>query len=257
MLNDCLIFYKDQILPFDCYFCYFTASFFFRFTPWRPHTHNGVQSFLKSHLKLLCSYDFTNSISCYKEQDIWFSFCVKIVPQRTVKRRSMVRFSSIHLLIQVWKGWIWLFSNLVENLVKLVKRKVFKCDFKSGLTPVLTLSQLLFTFQQLSSRFLQNLFYLFFRHSLLVWEPGLVDHMETGGALSPIYLIYNNPIPIREGRLSPLYKYFIPGVIEIRDKRCKLLMYCHQYSFGGKYDLIQLHRQIIHQNDGIIHEKLI
>ena len=29
--------------------------------------------------------------------------------------------------------------------------------------------------------------------------------------------------------------------------------------FGGKYDLIQLHRQIIHQNDGIsiIHEKLI
>ena len=77
------------------------------------------------------------------------------------------------------------------------------------------------------------------------------------GALSPIYLIYNNPIPIREGRLSPLYKYFIPGVIEIRDKRCKLLMYCHQYSFGGKYDLIQLHRQIIHQNDGIFIRNLL
>ena len=30
-----------------------------------------------------------------------------------------------------------------------------------------------------------------------------------------------------------------------------------QYIFGGKYDLIQLHRQIIHQNNGIIHEKLI
>ena len=28
-------------------------------------------------------------------------------------------------------------------------------------------------------------------------------------------------------------------------------MYCHQYFFGGKYDLIQLHRQIVHQNDGI------
>ena len=82
---------------------------------------------------------------------------------------------------KVWKGWIWLSSNLVENLVKLVKRKVFKCDFKSGLTPVLTLSQLLFTFQQLSSRFLQNLFYLFFRHSLLVWEPGPLDHMGIGG----------------------------------------------------------------------------
>ena len=28
--------------------------------------------------------------------------------------------------------------------------------------------------------------------------------------------------------------------------------------FGGKYDLIQLHRQIVHQNDGISdHEKLI
>lgn len=41
------------------------------------------------------------------------------------------------------------------------------------------------------------------------------------------------------------------GVIEIREKQYKSLMYCHQYFFGGKYDLIQLHRQIIHQNDGI------
>ena len=32
-------------------------------------------------------------------------------------------------------------------------------------------------------------------------------------------------------------------------------MYCHQYFFGGKYDLIQLHKQIMHQNDG--HEKFI
>ena len=28
-------------------------------------------------------------------------------------------------------------------------------------------------------------------------------------------------------------------------------MYYHLYCFGGKYDLIQLHRQIIHQNHGI------
>ena len=28
-------------------------------------------------------------------------------------------------------------------------------------------------------------------------------------------------------------------------------MYCHQYFFGGKYNLIQLHRQIIFLNDGI------
>ena len=28
-------------------------------------------------------------------------------------------------------------------------------------------------------------------------------------------------------------------------------MYWHQYFFGGKYDLIQLHRQIIYQNDAI------
>ena len=28
-------------------------------------------------------------------------------------------------------------------------------------------------------------------------------------------------------------------------------MYCHQYFFGDKYDLIQLHRQIEGQNDGI------
>ena len=28
-------------------------------------------------------------------------------------------------------------------------------------------------------------------------------------------------------------------------------MYCHQDFVGGKYDLIQLHRQIIHQNDWI------
>ena len=46
-------------------------------------------------------------------------------------------------------------------------------------------------------------------------------------------------------------KYSATGAIETRDKRYKLLMYCHQYFFGGKYDLIQLHRQIIRQNDGI------
>ena len=28
-------------------------------------------------------------------------------------------------------------------------------------------------------------------------------------------------------------------------------MYCHQYFFGGNYDLIQLQRQIVHQNDGV------
>ena len=29
-------------------------------------------------------------------------------------------------------------------------------------------------------------------------------------------------------------------------------MASQQYSFGGKYDLIQLHRQIIHQNEKLI-----
>ena len=38
-----------------------------------------------------------------------------------------------------------------------------------------------------------------------------------------------------------------PGVIEKRDKRPTVAM----YFFGGKYDLIQLHRQIMHQNDEI------
>ena len=37
-----------------------------------------------------------------------------------------------------------------------------------------------------------------------------------------------------------------PGIIEIRPTVA-------MFFFGGKYDLIQLHRQIIHQND----EKLI
>ena len=32
--------------------------------------------------------------------------------------------------------------------------------------------------------------------------------------------------------------WYKSGVIEIRDKRNKLLVYCHQYIFGGKYDLI-------------------
>ena len=40
-------------------------------------------------------------------------------------------------------------------------------------------------------------------------------------------------------------------VIDIKDTWYKSLPYCHQYFFGGKYDLIQLHRQIIHQNDGV------
>jgi len=34
--------------------------------------------------------------------------------------------------------------------------------------------------------------------------------MGTGGALSPIYLIYNNPFPIREGRLSPTLEILCP-----------------------------------------------
>ena len=42
-----------------------------------------------------------------------------------------------------------------------------------------------------------------------------------------------------------------PGVIDIRDKRYKSLMYCHQYYFCGKYDLIQLHRQILQKIVGI------
>ena len=36
------------------------------------------------------------------------------------------------------------------------------------------------------------------------------------------------------------------GVIEIRDKGYKSLMHCHQYFFGGKYDLIQLSTQTIY-----------
>ena len=48
-------------------------------------------------------------------------------------------------------------------------------------------------------------------------------------------------------------------VLLTTDRRAyDLAMYCHQsllctatnFCFGGKYDLIQLHRQIIHQNDG-------
>ena len=55
--------------------------------------------------------------------------------------------------------------------------------------------------------------------------------------------------------------YFINSFLaskmgQIRGNRGKgwvatVAMYCHQYCFGGKYDLIQLHRQIIHENDGI------
>ena len=53
---------------------------------------------------------------------------------------------------------------------------------------------------------------------------------------------------------SSFQRCLIPGVIEIRDKQPTVAMYCHGIPpifFGGKYDLIQLHRQIIHQNDGI------
>ena len=34
-------------------------------------------------------------------------------------------------------------------------------------------------------------------------------------------------------------------------------MYCNQYFFGGKYDLIKLHKQIIHQNDGLSMRNLL
>ena len=48
-----------------------------------------------------------------------------------------------------------------------------------------------------------------------------------------------------------------PGEIEIRDKLYKSLMYCHQYCFSGTYDQIKLHKQIIHQNDGISMRNLL
>ena len=80
----------------------------------------------------------------------------------------------------------------------------FKCNFKIYLTPMLTLSQLLFTFQQLSSRFLQNLFLFIFSSQFAGMRARPGGTYGDRGALSPIYLIYNNPILIREGRLSPL-----------------------------------------------------
>ena len=52
----------------------------------------------------------------------------------------------------------------------------------------------------------------------------------------------------------PSKKSSNPVVTEIRDKWPTVAMYCHGIPtifFDGKYDLIQLHRQIIHQNDGI------
>ena len=46
---------------------------------------------------------------------------------------------------------------------------------------------------------------------------------------------------------------YLPSTRGNRDKGkvTTVAMNCHQYFFGGKYDLIQLQRQIIHQNDGI------
>jgi hypothetical protein len=136
---------------------------FFRFTPWCPLTHNGVQSFLKSHLKLLYSYDFTNYFSKLSKEPL-------ILLRLTIVAYCQCKGSHTSR---------WKFFG--RTLMKMFKASNFKCDFKIGLTPVLTLSQLLFTFHQLSSRFLQNLFYLFFRHSLLVWEPGPLDYMGTVG----------------------------------------------------------------------------
>ena len=88
--------------------------------------------------------------------------------------------------------------------MKLFKAPNFKCDFKIYLTPVLRLSQLLFTFQQLSSRFLQNLFLFIFSSQFAGMRDRPIGPYGDRGALSPIYLINNNPILIREGRISPL-----------------------------------------------------
>ena len=156
-------FLQRSDLTFWLLFLLLYSILFFRFTPWRPLTHNGVQSFLKSHLKLLYSYDFTNYFSKLSKEPL-------ILLRLTIVAYCQCKGSHTSQ---------WKFFG--RNLMKLFNISNFKCDFKIGLTPVLTLSQLLFTFQQLSSRFLQNLFYLFFRHSLLVWEPGPLDYMGTGG----------------------------------------------------------------------------
>ena len=92
---------------------------FFPFYPLTPSDIQWSTMFLKSHLKLLCSYDFTKYISRYKEQDVWFSFCLTILPQRTEKTDHGPFFFSTHLLIQVWKGWIWLFFKFGGKLSEI------------------------------------------------------------------------------------------------------------------------------------------
>ena len=54
----------------------------------------------------------------------------------------------------------------------------------------------------------------------------------------------------KEIKVSKNYLDSKPGIIEVKDKWPELLCTTTNF-FGGKYDLIQLHRQIIHQNDGI------
>ena len=178
-------FLQRSDLTFWLLFLLLYSILFFRFTPWRPLTHNGVQSFLKSHLKLLYSYDFTNYFSKLSKDPL-------ILLRLTIVAYCQCKSSHTSR---------WKFFG--RNLMKLFNISNFKCDFKIGLTPMLTLSQLLFTFQQLSSRFLQNLFYLFFSSQFAGMRARPIGLYGDRGALSPIYLIYNNPIPIREGRLSP------------------------------------------------------
>ena len=112
-------FLQRSDLTFWLLFLLLYSILFFPFYPLTPSdTQLGVM-FLKSHLKLLCSYDFTKYISRYKEQDVWFSFCLTILPQRTEKTDHGPFFFSTHLLIQVWKGWIWLFFKFGGKLSEI------------------------------------------------------------------------------------------------------------------------------------------
>ena len=61
---------------------------FFRFTPWRPQTHNGGKSFLKSHLKLM----ILRIIFLIIKNRIFYFISVLRLCHSALKRRAMHRF---------------------------------------------------------------------------------------------------------------------------------------------------------------------
>lgn len=116
-------FLQRSDLTFWLLFLLLYSILFFRFTPWRPQTHNWVSCFWSRIWNFYVLMISRSIFLVIKNRMFDFLFVLRFC-HSALKRRTMVHFFSAHICSSKYeKVEFDFFSNLVENLVKLVKRR--------------------------------------------------------------------------------------------------------------------------------------